>query len=74
MRKENVVTIPKKGSKLKLDNERGIFLLNNVRGIVMRLIFNLKYDMFDFKCLTVMWEEEEKKWHQLHLDNEQCNQ
>ena len=47
MRKAIVTTIPKKGSKLKLENERGIFLVNTVRSILMRLLFNLKYQVFD---------------------------
>ena len=42
MKKATVITIPKKGSKLKLQNERGIFLVNTVRSILMRLVFNLK--------------------------------
>ena len=47
MKEATVTTIPKKGSKLLLKNERGIFLVNSVRSILMRLIFNLKYPMFD---------------------------
>ena len=47
MRIATVTTIPKKGSKLKLENERGIFLVNTVRSIFMRLLFNLKYPVFD---------------------------
>ena len=47
MKKAKIVTIPKKGSKLRLENECGIFLVNTVRGILMRLIFNLKYNTFD---------------------------
>ena len=47
MRRAVVTTIPKKGSKLKLENERGIFIVNSVRGILMRLIFNLKYSVID---------------------------
>ena len=47
MRKAIVTTIPKKGSKLKLENEIGIFLVNTVRSIFMRLLFNLKYQVFD---------------------------
>ena len=47
MKKATVTTIPKKGSKLKLENERGIFLVSTIRSIWMRLLFNLKYSMFD---------------------------
>ena len=47
MRKANVVTITKKGPKVKLENKRGIFLVNTVRGILMRLLFNLKYQMLN---------------------------
>ena len=47
MKTATVITIPKKGSKINLDNERGIFLVNTVRSILMRLIFNLKYPVFD---------------------------
>ena len=47
MKKATVITIPKKGSNLKLQNERGIFLVNTVRSILMRLVFNLKYSMFE---------------------------
>ena len=42
MKKAIVTTIPKKGTKLKLENERGIFLVNTIRSILMRLIFNEK--------------------------------
>ena len=42
MRKATVTTIPKKGSKLLLKNERGIFIVNSVRSILMRLIYNQK--------------------------------
>ena len=41
MRKVMIKTIPKKGSKIVLKNERGIFLVNSVRNIFMRLLFNL---------------------------------
>ena len=51
MKKAIVTTIPKKGSKLHLKNERGIFLVNSVRSILMRLIFNRKYQMLD-SCMS----------------------
>ena len=47
MKKAIVTTIPKKGTKLKLENERGILLVNTIRSILMRLIFNEKYSVFD---------------------------
>ena len=47
MRKATLTTIPKKGSKLLLKNERGIFLVSSIRSILMRLIFNMKYNMLD---------------------------
>ena len=31
MKKATVTTIPKKGSKLKLENERGLFLVSTIR-------------------------------------------
>ena len=43
----NITTIPKKGSKLSLENERGIFRLSVLRSILMRLIYNDKYDIID---------------------------
>ena len=42
MRRPVVTTIPKKGKKLLLKNERGIFIVNGVRNILMRLLFKLK--------------------------------
>ena len=48
MMNATITTIPKKGSKLKLENERGIFLVSTMRSILMRLLFNLKYNIFDF--------------------------
>ena len=42
-----VITIPKKGKKTLLKNERGIFIVNNVRSILMKLIFNMKYNTLD---------------------------
>ena len=43
----NVTTIPKKGSKFELKNERGIFRVSVVRSILMRLIYNSKYEIID---------------------------
>ena len=42
-----ITTVPKKGSKLLLENERGIFRLSVLRSIIMRLIYNEKYDIID---------------------------
>ena len=48
MRKAHISTIPKKNkSRLHLKNERGIFLVNVIRGILMRVLFNRKSDMID---------------------------
>jgi hypothetical protein len=47
MRKATVTTIPKKGSKLLLKNERGIYIVNSLRSILMRLIYNQKNHTLD---------------------------
>ena len=39
----NVTTVPKSGSKLDPANERGIFHVEIIRSILMRLIYNSKY-------------------------------
>ena len=39
-----ISTIPKKGSKFLLKNERGIFVLSAVRTLLMRLLYNTKYE------------------------------
>ena len=43
----NITTVPKKGSRLRLENERGIFRVSVVRYILMRLIYNQKYPITD---------------------------
>ena len=43
----NITTIPKKGSKLDLKNERGIFRVPVLRYILMRVIYNTKYEVID---------------------------
>ena len=43
----NVTTVPKKGSKLLLENEHGIFRVSAIRSILMRLIHNEKYNTID---------------------------
>ena len=46
--KESIVTsIPKSGSKFELKNERGIFKLSVLRSILLRLIYNRKYELID---------------------------
>ena len=44
MKKATISTFPKAGSKLVLKNERGIFVLNSVRTILMRLVYKTKYE------------------------------
>ena len=43
----NITTVPKRGSKLNLQNERGIFRVSVLRSILMRLIYNEKYEIID---------------------------
>ena len=43
----NVTTVPKRGSRMLLINERGIFRVAVVRCILMRLIYNSKYPEVD---------------------------
>ena len=43
----NITTVPKKGSPLLLDNERGIFWVPVLRSIFMKLIYNQKYEEID---------------------------
>ena len=46
--KEAIISpIPKKGSQFQLKNERGIFIVNSVRGILMKMIYNSKYEVID---------------------------
>ena len=47
MLKTTISTIPKKGKRTELKNERGFFLVNSVRGILMRLLFDSEYEMID---------------------------
>ena len=47
MKIANITTIPKKGSRLDLENERGIFRVPILRSILMRLIYNQKYELID---------------------------
>ena len=43
----NITTVPKKGSRLLLKNERGIFRVAVLRFILMRMIYNTKYPKID---------------------------
>ena len=43
----NITTVPKKGSILDPENQRGIFRVSVVRSILMRLIYNEKYPIID---------------------------
>ena len=47
MKQTTITTIPKKGPRTELKNERGIFLVNSVRGILMRILFNSETDMIE---------------------------
>ena len=47
MCRATITTIPKKGPRTELKNERGIFLVNSVRGILMRMLFNSESNMID---------------------------
>ena len=43
----NITTVPKKGSRIEPKNERGIFRVALVRSILMRMIYDMKYDIID---------------------------
>ena len=43
----NVTIVPKSGSRLEPKNERGIFRVEIIRSILMRLIYNSKYYNID---------------------------
>ena len=43
----NVTTVHKKGSRIEPKNERGIFRVELVRSILMRLIYNMKYPVMN---------------------------
>ena len=47
MKVANITTVPKKGSRLLLTNERGIFRVSVIRSILMRLIYDSKYPEID---------------------------
>ena len=43
----NLTTVPKKGPLTDLQNERGIFRVNIIRSIFMKLVYNEKYPTID---------------------------
>ena len=45
----NITTVPKKGSRILLKNERGIFRVSVVRSILMGLVYDMKYPDIDRK-------------------------
>ena len=45
----NITTVPKRGSRIILENERGIFRVHVLRFIMMRMIYNGKYPDIDRK-------------------------
>ena len=45
----NITTVPKKGSRLILSNERGIFRVSIIRSILMNLIYDSHYPEVDKK-------------------------
>ena len=47
MKFANITTVPKKGSITNLENERGIFRVDVIRSILMRLMYNDKYPVID---------------------------
>ena len=47
MKITNLTTVPKKGPLTELQNERGIFRVDVVRSIFMKLIYNEKYQEID---------------------------
>ena len=47
MNHANISTVPKKGPAIDLKNQRGIFRVSVIRSILMRLIYNSKYEIID---------------------------
>ena len=43
----NIMTVPKQGSRIEPKNERGIFRVSVVRYILMRVLYNTKYNRID---------------------------
>ena len=73
MRFTNISTVPKKGSLTVLENERGIFRVDIVRSILMKIIYNDKYpeidenmsdsqdNIFIFNASSLMSSDQEKE-------------
>ena len=57
----NITTVPKRGSRLILKNERGIFRVNIVRSILMGLIYDTKYSKIDCKMSDCQMGGRKKK-------------
>ena len=57
----NITTVPKKGSRLLLENERGIFRVPVLRSIFMKLIYNQEYEEIDRNMSDCQWVEERRK-------------
>ena len=47
MRITNLTMVPKKGPLTELENERGIFRVDIIRSILIKLIYNEKYSEID---------------------------
>ena len=47
MKQANITTVHKKGSLTELKNDRGIFRVNIIRSIIMRMIYNDNYSKID---------------------------
>ena len=47
MSESTVTNIPKPGSKFEFSNERGSFKLGVITSLLIRLIYNRKYDIID---------------------------
>ena len=47
MNNANITTVPKKGPKIDLKNQRGIFRVSVIRSILMRMVYNSKYEEID---------------------------
>ena len=47
MKYANITTVPKKGSLLDLENERGIFRVDIFRSILMKMMYNQNYPEID---------------------------
>ena len=69
-----MTTVPKKGCKTELKNQRGIFRCPVVRSILMRLIYNLKYPVIDKnmsdcqKSVTLQVTDYEQMFYAIDLE------